>query len=217
MKALKNIFVGFLVSFIGSIPLGYLNVVGFEIYSKLGMNSLVFFLLGVIFVEVFVIYLTLVFAKQLVNNKKLMRIIDFFAVFFLLILGYSFYANSNQTLEGQGILEKYAMYSPFLIGVLLNCINFLQVPFWTGWNLYLINGNYISIVNKLKLYYITGTLIGTFFGMLSLVLILNTLAKNTTIFYQYVMPVIIPLFFVILACVQIVKVYKKYYRNKALL
>ena len=206
MKALKNIFVGFLVSFIGSIPLGYLNVVGFEIYSKLGMNSLVFFLLGVIFVEMFVIYFTLIFAKQLVNNKKLMKIIDFFAVFFLLILGYSFYANSNQAVEEQGVLEKYAMYSPFLIGVFL-----------TGWNLYLMNGNYISIVKKLKLYYVSGTLIGTFFGMLTLVLVLNALSKNTTSFSKYVMPVIIPSFFVILAFVQMVKVYKKYYRNKAML
>ncbi|TDE29251.1 hypothetical protein E0I61_08780 [Flavobacterium ranwuense] len=214
MKALKNIFVGFLVSFIGSIPLGYLNVIGFEIYSKLGMNSLVFFLLGVIFVEMFVIYFTLIFAKQLVNNKKLMKIIDFFSVFFLLILGYSFYASSDQTVEQQGILEKYAMYSPFLIGVFLNCINFLQLPFWTGWNLYLMNGNHISIVNKLKQYYIAGTLFGTFLGMLTLVLILNMLSQNTTSFSKYVIPVVIPSFFVILALVQMGKVYKKYYQKK---
>ncbi|MGO4906078.1 hypothetical protein [Flavobacterium sp. W20_MBD1_R3] len=214
MKALKNIFVGFLVSYIGSIPLGYLNVVGFEIFSKLGMNSLVFFLLGVISVEMFVIYFTLIFAKQLVNNKKLMKIIDFFAILFLLIIGYSFYASANQTMEQQGLLEKYAMYSPFLIGIFLSGINFLQVPFWTGWNLYLVNGNYISIVNKLKLYYIAGTLIGTFAGMLSLVLILNTLAQNTTSFSKYVIPIVIPLFFVVLAFFQMVKVYKKYYREK---
>jgi hypothetical protein len=215
MRALKNIFVGFLVSFIGSIPLGYLNVIGFEIYSKLGLNSLLLFLLGVIFVEMFVIYFTLLFAKQLVNNKKLMKIIDFFAIFFLLILGYSFYASSNQTIEQQGILEKYALYSPFLIGVFLSAINFLQLPFWTGWNLYLINGNYISIINKLKLYYIAGTLVGTFIGMLSLVLILNTLAQNTTSFSKYVIPIAIPLFFVVLAVVQMIKVYKKYYKNKS--
>ncbi|MFV8373500.1 LysE family transporter [Flavobacterium sp. LB2P74] len=217
MKALKNIFVGFLVSFIGSIPLGYLNVVGFEIYSKQGMKSLILFLLGVIFVEMFVIYFTLIFAKQLVNNKKLMRIIDFFAVFFLLILGYSFYANSNQTMEEQGVLEKYALYSPFLIGVFLNGINFLQLPFWTGWNLYLMNEKYISIVNKLKLYYISGTLVGTFFGMMTLVLVLNTVSQKTTAFSKYVMPVVIPSFFVVLAVVQMVKVYKKYYRNKVIL
>ena len=143
-----------------------------------------------------------------------MKFIDFFAVFFLLVIGYSFYASTNQTTEQQGVFEKYAMYSPFLIGVFLSGINFLQVPFWTGWNLYLINGNYISIVNKLKLYYIAGTLIGTFAGMLTLVLILNTLSQNTTSFSKYVIPVVIPLFFVVLAFVQMIKVYKKYYRKR---
>ena len=214
MKALKNIFVGFLVSFIGSIPLGYLNLIGFEIYVKLGINSLFLFLAGVIFVEMFVIYFTLLFAKQLVSNKKLMKIIDFCAIFFLLILAYSFFASANQPIEQQGIVEKYATYSPFLIGIFLSAINFLQVPFWTGWNLYLMNGNYISIVNKDKVYYIAGTLVGTFMGMLGLILILNTLAQNTSSFSTYVIPVVIPLFFVVLAVVQMVKVYGKYYRNK---
>jgi hypothetical protein len=70
----------------------------------------------------------------------------------------------------EGILEKYALFS-VLIGFFLSAINFFTSPFWTGWNLYLMNGNYISIVGKLKLFYIVGTLVGTFTGMLSLVLI----------------------------------------------
>ena len=162
MRALKNIFVGLLVSFIGSIPLGYLNIIGFEIYSKFGINSLVFYLFGVISVEVFVIYFTLVFAKKLVNNKKLMKAIDYFAILFLFVLAYSFYAHSNPRTAKQDDLDKYVMYSPYLIGLLLNCVNFLQFPFWTGWNLYLMNGNYIAVENKLKYFFVVGTAIGTF-------------------------------------------------------
>jgi hypothetical protein len=213
MKALKNIFVGLLVSFIGSIPLGYLNIIGFEIYSKFGLNSLVFYLFGVISVEVFVIYFTLIFAKKLVNNKKLMKAIDYFAVLFLFVLAYSFYAHSNQTIAKQDDLEKYVMYSPYLIGLLLNCVNFLQFPFWTGWNLYLMNGNYITIENKLKYYYVAGTALGIFLGMLALVLILNSLSQNTTFFSKYLIPVIIPLFFIVLAFIQMYKVYKKYFKR----
>jgi TRAP-type C4-dicarboxylate transport system permease small subunit len=213
MKGLKNIFVGFLVSFIGSIPLGYLNIIGFEIYSKFGIKDLIFYLLGVVSVEVFVIYFTLVFAEKLVNNKKLMKVVDYFSVVFLIILGYSFYAHSNQTTSNHNDLEQYITYSPFLIGLVLNCVNFLQLPFWTGWNLYLMNGNYIAVETKLKYYYVAGTLIGTFLGMLALVLILNTLTQNTTFFSKYVMSVIIPLFFIVLAFIQMYKVYKKYYKK----
>ena len=214
MSALKNIFVGLLVSFIGSIPLGYLNIIGFEIYSKFGIKSLIFYLLGVISVEVFVIYFTLIFAKKLVSNKKLMKAIDYFAIVFLFVLAYSFYARANQTSGSQNDLEKYIMYSPYLIGLLLNCVNFLQFPFWTGWNLYLMNGNYIEVENKLKYFYVAGTAIGTFLGMLILVLILNNLSQNTTFFSQYVIPVIIPLFFIVLAFIQMYKVYRKYFKVK---
>lgn len=214
MKSLKNIFVGFIVSFVGSIPLGYLNIIGFEIYIKFGMNSLVSFLSGVVSVEVFVIYFTLIFANSLVNNKKLMKAIEIFAIFFLLILAYSFYSHFNQTAENHNYLEKYVMYSPFLIGVFLNCLNFLQLPFWTGWNLYLINSKYVFIEKNLKYFYIVGTVLGTFLGMMALILALNSITMNTGSLSEYIMPVLIPMVFIGLALFQVYKVYTKYYSFK---
>ncbi|WP_395049372.1 hypothetical protein [Flavobacterium sp.] len=214
MKALKNITIGFLVSFVGSLPLGYLNIIGVEILSKLGINRLVFYLLGVIVVEAIVIYFTVIFAKQLVENKKLMKFIDFFAVFFLLLIAYLFYANSNQTVEGNNYLEDYARYSPFLIGMVLCGLNFLQIPFWMGWNLYLLNAKSISLDRKLKFYYILGTLTGTFFGMLAVIVLLDSLSQKILDYSKWIIPVLIPLFFLALAGFQVYKVYKKYYRLK---
>lgn len=212
MKELKNISIGFLVSFIGSIPLGYLNLVGLEIYSKSGLHNLIFFLFGVVFVETFVIYFTLLFAKQLIRNKRLMKVIDFFAIVFMFVFAYFFYSNFNSTTTINNNLLGYLMYSPFVIGVVLNCFNFLQLPFWTSWNLYLLNGKYITIERKLKYYYIAGTLIGVFLGMLSLIVILQTLFQKTSQFSKYIMPVLIPLFFIVLGSIQVFKVYKKYFK-----
>ena len=213
MKAIKNILVGFLVSFVGSIPLGYLNIIGFQIYTDFGIENLVLYLLGVVFVEAFVIYFTLIFANRLVNNIKLMRVIDIFGVFFLLFLAYSFYSYSNQTAASPNYLEKYMIYSPFLVGVLLSGINFMQLPFWTGWNLYLINGNYITTTNTLKFYYVGGTLAGTFAGMIGFVFFLHTIAQNGAHLSKYLFAIIIPLIFIVLACLQGFKVFKKYIRK----
>jgi threonine/homoserine/homoserine lactone efflux protein len=212
MKPFKNIAVGFIVSFVGSLPLGYLNIIGVEVFSKFGMNSLVFYLFGVISIEAVVIYFTVIFANQLVNNKKLMKSIDFFAVFFLLLLAYLFYAHSNQTADEHNYLEEYVQYSPFLIGLVLCGLNFLQIPFWVGWNLYLMNANHIALGRKLRFYYIFGTLLGTFCGMLAAIVMLASLSKFTLSFSKYIMPVFIPLFFVGLAFFQAFKVYKKYIR-----
>jgi hypothetical protein len=216
MKRLKNISVGFVVSFLGSIPLGYLNLAGLEIYSKSGLPNLIFFLFGVIFVETFVIYFTLLFAKQLVKNRKLMKIIDLFSVGFMFVLAFAFYKSFNHATSSDSNFHDYFMYSPFVIGVVLNCFNVLQLPFWTSWNLYLLNGKYISIERKLKYYYIAGTLIGIFLGMLSLIILLQTIFQKTNQFSKYVMPVFIPLFFIVLGSIQVFKVYKKYFKPAAL-
>jgi hypothetical protein len=212
VKALKNIIVGSIVSFVGSLPLGYLNIVGAEVFSKLGMYSLVFYLLGVISIEAVVIYLTVIFSNELVSNKKLMKSIDFFAVFFLLLLAYLFYTYSGQATQNHNYLQQYVQYTPFLIGFVLCLFNFLQIPFWMGWNLYLINANHIVLLGKLKFHYILGTLIGTFLGMMVAIVALDSLSHTTFSFSKYIMPIGIPLFFIVLACFQATKVYRKYIR-----
>ena len=215
MIQLKNIFFGFIVSFLGSLPLGYLNIIGVEVFSKLGINSLVLYLLGVILVEAVVIYFTVIFANQLAENKKILKFIDFFAVFFFLLLAYLFYANSNQTTQEHNYLDDYVHYSPFLIGMVLCGLNFLQIPFWMGWNLYLMNAKSISLIKNLKIYYILGTLVGTFFGMLTAILLLDSFSQITFSFSKYIVPIVIPLFFITLAVFQTYKVFKKYFKSKS--
>lgn len=213
MKPIKNIAVGFLVSFVGSLPLSYLNIIGVEVFSKFGMNSLVSYLIGVIIAQTIVVYFTIIFANRLINNKKLMKGVDFFAVLFLLMLAYLFYAHSSPTAEEHNYLEEYVRYSPLLIGIVLCTLNFLQIPFWVAWNLYLINANHISLVRKLKFHYILGTIVGTFWGMFVAILVFDSLSGNIIPFSKYIMPICIPSFFVVLAMWQIFKVYKKYIKN----
>lgn len=205
--------VGFIVSFLGSLPLGYLNIIGVEIFSKLGINSLVSYLAGVIIIEAVVIYCTVMFSTQLAENTKLMKSIDFFAVFFLLLIAYLFYAYSNQTTQDHNYLEDYIHYSPFLIGMVLCGLNFLQIPFWMGWNLYLMNAQYIILSKKLKFHYILGTLVGTFFGMLAVIVFLDSLSQKILDYSRIIVPIVIPLFFVGLAFFQARKVYKKYLKK----
>lgn len=213
MEKIKNISIGFLVSFIGSIPIGYLNLVGLEIYSKSGFCKLIFFLLGVIFTETFIIYFTIHFAKQLLNHKKIMKIMDFFSVVCMFVLAYVFFLHTNHKESSNTPFIQYLIYPSFIIGVILNCFNFMQLPFWTTWNLYLINEKYISIEGKLKYYYIAGTLTGIFSGMLSFIVIIKTIVLTANIFSKDIISIFIPLFFVILGSIQMFKVYKKHLKS----
>jgi hypothetical protein len=204
-----------LVSYIGSIPLGYLNIIGFNIYTKSGMAGLAAFLSGVVIIEAVVIFGTLIFADKLAHNKKLIKYIELFSIVFMLLLAWSFHAGSRPGAEERNLFNKYTGYLPFWIGIITSCLNFIQVPFWTGWNLYLINARYISVEKNGKFTYLAGTLAGTFLGMLSLVLFLNAVTSNTDFLSKYLMPVIIPLFFAGMAVYQAYKFWKKYYSKPA--
>jgi len=206
VQNLKNIFVGFLVSFIGSIPLGYLNVIGFQIYEKSGMQPTIYYLLGVICIEFLVIYFTLIFAKKLAENKKLTKYIEGFSVLFMFMLAAVFYFGSNSKTDYATTFH----YTPFILGIVLSSLNFIQIPFWTGWNLYLLNGNYIEISNARKYVYVLGTITGTFFGMLVLILSLNYFASNVDFLAKYLMKFIIPAVFLGLGIFQGYKFYRKY-------
>lgn len=211
MKVLKNIFVGFLVSFLGSIPLGYLNVIGFEVYSRTGMNNLILYLLGVITIEAIVIYCTLLFADKLSRKKKLMKFIDFFSIVFMLVLAYIFYSQSKSEDSSADKVSEYIAYSGYLIGIIFSCLNFMQIPFWLGWNVYVVNAKYITLGKKLNLVYLAGTLIGSFCGILTVVMLLNMVAEGTNAISKYLLSHIIPLFFVGMAVYQAYKFYKKYF------
>jgi len=210
MQILKNILVGFIVSFIGSIPLGYLNIVGYEVYNSFGLNETIFYLLGVISIEFFVIYFTLIFANKLIENKKIIKFIEIFSIIFMFLIAYIFYSSASKNGSSQSVLEKYVYYSPFFVGIILSSINFIQIPFWISWNLYLLNGNYIEISKSRKYFYVFGSIIGTFFGMLGLILSLNYLTNQTDFLNKYLMKFIIPMAFILLGIWNGFKFYKKH-------
>ena len=178
MKELKNIGVGFLVSFIGSIPLGYLNIIGFEIYTKSDILQLIYYLFGVLIIEGIVIYGTFYFANKLNMNPKLNKWISIFSVLFLIFLTYYFYPTESENINNQTKDQRFVGFPSFIIGLVLSSLNFAQVPFWLSWNLYLVNKNYISSEKKLGFYYVVGTLFGTFSGMLALILGLKSMTKS---------------------------------------
>lgn len=191
-----------MVSFLGSIPLGYLNLIGFQIYLKTNLTQLVYYLFGVVLVEVIVIYATLEFAHRLELNPKWKQRISVFSIFFLLFLAYYFYMSNANTGEDRHNYSTLLQYPALLTGLFFSCTNFAQVPFWMSWNLYLVNGNYILKGRSLSWFYIFGTLSGTFFGMLALILSIGRIS-HSGIIHQNTLSKYIPLVFIGLALFQV--------------
>lgn len=169
LQILKNILVGFAVSFIGSIPLGYLNLIGYQIYSSTNFNQLNLYLFGVLIVEAVVIYTTLKLSSKLALNLKWKNYISFFSFLFLLGIAILTYNSSSSETNSLDKYNTYLSHSAFISGLLLSLINIAQVPFWMSWNLYLTNEKYIISIGIKGLIYVLGTIIGTYFGMVAII------------------------------------------------
>lgn len=208
MKLIRNLLLGLGISFLGSIPLGYLNIIGFQIYEQSGLSALSTYLLGVISVEVVILYFTYKGALFLSKQAQIARFIELFSIVFLLILAFVFAMGEYR----QNFAQKWlGTDSFFWKGISLNVVNLMQIPFWLGWHLYVNQNDQPNLLGRN--FYFLGALSGTFLGMLSFVLLLAHFSHQSTSLQKYLLSCLVPLFFVLLAFYQIFRYRKKHFAN----
>lgn len=207
ISSLKNIALGLVLSYLGSLPMGYLNLVGYQVYQKSGWESMAQYLLGVVVIEMGIIYVTFRFAQKLITYRKLHRALEALSAVFMVVLAVVFFTQP-QTLTAVDF-QQHA--TPLLLGILLSGVNIIQLPFWTGWNLWLLQKEYL--VRNRVVFYIVGAGIGTFLGMLTLILALDFFASQFLTFSRYLFTLILPLFFFAMGSYQGIAYWRKYYNT----
>lgn len=213
LQILKNILVGFAVSFIGSIPLGYLNLFGYQIFTTSNFNKLNFYLLGVLFVEAIVIYTTLKLSSKVSMNPKWKNYISIFSFIFLLVIAIFTYNSTSNESNSLDKYNSYLSYSAIISGIILSSLNFAQIPFWMSWNLYLTNEKYIIVKERKELFYILGTVAGTYFGMLTIIFSIQA-AKNEDVISPNFFSKYIWVIFLVLAVFQLFQIVRNKIKSK---
>jgi threonine/homoserine/homoserine lactone efflux protein len=156
---------GLLISLLGSLPLGSLNVAAFQIYFKEGLLNAVYFSVGVALVEVMYVRLSLVAMKWVMRNKKWFRRLEWFTIFLFIFLAVYTYLSSVKgggTDDAAGI-TKFNVHR-FLLGVFFCAVNPVQIPFWFLWSTYLVSTNKLQTRRDHYNFYCVGIGIGTLLG-----------------------------------------------------
>ncbi len=168
IKLIRILGWGLMISFIGSLPLGTLNVMAMQIGIYETIQKALLFSLGSLLVEMIYVRISLVGINWINKQKKLMDIMQWitFGIVVLLAIA-SFYA-AIQTPSGQGAasnnpLAKYSM-NRFLLGIFMCAINPVQIPFWFGWSTVLFSKKILEPLNKQYNFYIVGIGLGTLSG-----------------------------------------------------
>jgi hypothetical protein len=164
MKLLRIFFIGLIISLIGSLPLGSLNVMAWRIFDvKKSLANAFFFSLGVALVEVIYVRISLIAMKWVIRNKKIFKALEWFTIFlFLILAAMSFMAHPQQQVKT--FYYDDSLIIQFFWGVFLCAINPVQIPFWFLWSAYLISNKKLEAKPSHYNFYCSGIGVGTLIG-----------------------------------------------------
>jgi threonine/homoserine/homoserine lactone efflux protein len=163
-EVIKVFFTGMLISFLGSLPLGSLNVAAMQVAVEENVRNAVKFAFGVALVEIIYVRISLRGMDWVVANQKLFHILEWATVFLFIILAISsFLAARKKAGEKKNILLNNKM-NRFWLGFTMSAINPVQIPFWFLWSTILLSNKILLPTTIDFNMYTVGIGIGTLMG-----------------------------------------------------
>lgn len=163
-RMFKIFFWGLGISFLGSLPLGTLNVAAMQIGIQEGISNAVWFAIGSLLVEMAYVRLSLVGIDWVRKQAKLMKWMEWVTLAIIVALAAgSFIAAAKGNGTAKNIMLNNHLHR-FFLGMLLCAINPVQIPFWFGWSTVLLNKNILQPGPVQYNIYIIGIGLGTLLG-----------------------------------------------------
>jgi hypothetical protein len=178
---LKLFFISFLISFLGSIPLGSLNLTALKIYKNKNLTSLILFCFIAAIIEFFYSYI----AVELENKLPKTKILDLISIFVFLFLAI---LNWNQKQNEKKISFGNIIFSAFSLSI----FNAAVITFW------------LILAHEIKNWGVEiepiflfsfGVSFGTFFSILSFVILISKILDKVN--FQKLNKLISILFFLL--------------------
>jgi len=151
--------IGFMVSFLGSLPLGTVNLAVIQTTVSINFRAGFYLALGATMIELIYSAIAIKFIAFLLQNPTVEIFIQLFCVPAFIILGFV-YLRKEDNVEGEEIKIVKRSQS-FLNGLFIGLINPLQIPFWIAYGSYLISEHYIDNDDFLLNVFIIGICSGT--------------------------------------------------------
>ena len=155
---------GAMISFLGSLPLGTLNVAAMQLGIQESIKSALLFSIGSTLVEMIYVRVSLIGIDWIRKQEKFMKIMEWITLGIVLALAIgSFAAAVKGGANAKNPILDNNM-NRFLLGALGCAINPIVVVFWFGWSAVLFTKKILQPVNSQYNSYIVGIGLGAFAG-----------------------------------------------------
>jgi threonine/homoserine/homoserine lactone efflux protein len=165
IELLKVFFIGFLISFLGQLPLGNMNLTATQLSVQENLRNAWKYGLGIVLVEIIYLRLALTGMDWVVEHKQLFRIMGWLTVILFVALGVlAFVMARKQTSAKKGLLLNNKM-NRLLLGMVVSGINPAQIPFWFLWSTQLLNSKVLPPTNAQFNLFTAGAGLGSLAGL----------------------------------------------------
>lgn len=152
-----------MVSFLGTLPLGTLNVAAMQISVQENVKNAIMFALGNLTVEMFYVRVSLVGINWIRKQKKLFRWMEWITLAIVIALAVGSFIAAAKPHEAKNVMLDNNI-NRYLLGLMLSAISPVQIPFWFGWSTVLFTKNILLPKNSFYNLYIVGIGLGTLLG-----------------------------------------------------
>jgi threonine/homoserine/homoserine lactone efflux protein len=205
-QVLKILMWGFIISFLGSLPLGTLNIAAMQIGITDGISPALWFSAGSLTAEIIYVRLSLVAMDWVRKQERILKALEWLTVVIVLALAVSSFWAAITPQGEKNIILSNTMHRG-LLGFTMSLINPVQIPFWFGWSTVLFTKNILKPGMWNYNMYTVGIGLGTLAGNCIFIfggrLMVDRLNASQTMLNYIIGSV-----FLITACLQLFRIYK---------
>lgn len=165
-KSVLSVFCwGMMISFLGTLPPGALNMVTTYVSASNGILAGFSFAVGCIIAEMLFVRFALISLNWISRRQQLFRKLEWITILIILVLAIlTFKAAIYHTAFSSTLPANFT--HPFWSGILFSSLDPMKIPFWFLWSTFLMS-NSILMPEKIHYnFYVPGIGLGSLFGFM---------------------------------------------------
>lgn len=163
-EIIRIFFTGLLISLLGALPLGTLNITAMQVSIQENSRNAIKFSLGVALVEIAYVRISLQGMTWVINHHTLFYVLEWVTVLLFVILAISSFVSAKKSRDQKNMLLDNKM-NRFFLGFTMSALNPVQIPFWFIWSTYLLSNNILKPIETQFNSYTVGIGFGTLLGL----------------------------------------------------
>lgn len=158
-------FTGMIISFLGTLPLGALNISAMQLAVQEHVRNAIKFSLGAALVEIMYVRISLTGISWVIDHGHIFYFFEWATVLIFLVLGISSCKAAFEKGNGEKNVLLNNNVDRFVLGLSMSAVNPAQIPFWFMWSTYLLSTKLLVPDELAFNIYTVGIGVGTLLGL----------------------------------------------------